>query len=484
MKKIILVFLVLFNFSTSFIFGGDFRVLPTTKATIINYARTIPVTFTNPHTNLVETRNIGYLLGRIEIDNPVPIYQSAAFLSLDIDGDISYTDSSYSALSPYYLMLSQLLEMNLQMSTASVTDSSGWTAAIQLALWHYMDNLDVNTITDENIRNWTIQMCETNSQYYPEHTMNIYPLSEPDQFYVRQYGWCRWRHWDNPYDTVYAYLSTTEGVLSHSTTITFDNFRFSNGYPVKIDTITFNGSNNAVITARSPHGLHPRGIVYTSPGKRRMFYISGSLGVFFPYEPLADIEYSVEWGVLPVQLTSFTSTVDINNVTLNWTTTSELNNSEFQVEREYKGVWKTIAYVPGNGTSTISHKYEYIDEDVQSGKYTYRLMQVDYNGNFDYHNLSNEVVIGIPNQYTLKQNYPNPFNPTTTIGYSFPLDSRVNLIVYDVTGKEIISLVTNEQKTAGYYATIFDARSLSSGIYYYRLIAGDYKETKKMMLIK
>ncbi|MDZ7766498.1 MAG: T9SS type A sorting domain-containing protein [Melioribacteraceae bacterium] len=85
--------------------------------------------------------------------------------------------------------------------------------------------------------------------------------------------------------------------------------------------------------------------------------------------------------------------------------------------------------------------------------------------------------------YSLEQNYPNPFNPTTVINYSVPLESKVKLIVYDVLGKEIAKLV-NEEKSAGSYKVEFDASSLSSGIYFYTLTAGNFSETRKMMLLK
>jgi len=85
--------------------------------------------------------------------------------------------------------------------------------------------------------------------------------------------------------------------------------------------------------------------------------------------------------------------------------------------------------------------------------------------------------------YYIHQNFPNPFNPTTTIKYQIPEISFVTLKVYDVLGNEITTLVSDE-KSAGYYEVEFNASSLSSGIYFYRLQAGNYAETKKMILIK
>lgn len=89
----------------------------------------------------------------------------------------------------------------------------------------------------------------------------------------------------------------------------------------------------------------------------------------------------------------------------------------------------------------------------------------------------------IPINYQLDQNYPNPFNPTTKIKFSLPKDSFVTLKVYDALGKEVISLV-NEQKSAGNYEVNFNAINLASGLYFYRIDADNFSESRKMMLLK
>ena len=87
------------------------------------------------------------------------------------------------------------------------------------------------------------------------------------------------------------------------------------------------------------------------------------------------------------------------------------------------------------------------------------------------------------NGYSLEQNYPNPFNPSTTIKYQIPELSFVTIKVYDVLGNEITTLV-NEEKPAGNFEVEFNASNLTSGIYFYRIQAGDFVETKKMVLMK
>jgi hypothetical protein len=88
-----------------------------------------------------------------------------------------------------------------------------------------------------------------------------------------------------------------------------------------------------------------------------------------------------------------------------------------------------------------------------------------------------------PVKYSLSQNYPNPFNPGTRINYSIPKAGMVSLNVYDMLGRQVSSLV-NEYKTAGSYIVEFNASNLSSGVYYYKLVSGDFSEFKKMTLIK
>ena len=89
----------------------------------------------------------------------------------------------------------------------------------------------------------------------------------------------------------------------------------------------------------------------------------------------------------------------------------------------------------------------------------------------------------VPKEFDLKQNYPNPFNPSTTIEYTIPENNRVILKIYDVLGKEVATLVDKDQNS-GSYIVVWNAQSLSSGIYFYRINAGNYTDTKRMVLKK
>jgi hypothetical protein len=191
---------------------------------------------------------------------------------------------------------------------------------------------------------------------------------------------------------------------------------------------------------------------------------------------------------LPVELTSFTAAGSNNNVKLEWSTATEINNQGFEVERKVGGRqssisnWEKIAFVDGYGTTAEPKSYSYIDSELDAGIYTYRLKQIDFNGAFEY---SSEISVEVskPLEYVLDQNYPNPFNPNTLIKYSVPQDGLVILEVFNLLGEKVATLV-NEVKVAGRYEIDFDASDLSSGIYLYNLKSGTFNSLKKMILMK
>ncbi len=197
---------------------------------------------------------------------------------------------------------------------------------------------------------------------------------------------------------------------------------------------------------------------------------------------------------LPVIISYFGAAAIQRDVNLKWITESEINNKGFDLERRdvYKqnySEWKRIGFINGKGNSNEPTTYEYRDVKLESGKYQYRLKQIDYNGNFEYFDLQNpsEIIIGVPISVGVSQNYPNPSNPRSLIDYQLSFTGKVSLKVYDITGKEITTLV-NEVKEAGYYTAQFDGSGLASGIYIYRLIieGNGQKFTKslKMLLVK
>lgn len=193
---------------------------------------------------------------------------------------------------------------------------------------------------------------------------------------------------------------------------------------------------------------------------------------------------------IPVELVSFTAELNENNVVLKWITATENNNNGFEIQRKLDNpYWEKIGFVEGHGTTTEIQEYSYTDDisNIKGNSVTYRLKQIDFNGSFEY---SKEVLVEIvtPLDFALYQNYPNPFNPSTKIKFSIPyvgtsLMKFVQLKVYDILGNEVATLV-NEYKPAGSYEINFDARGLTSGIYFYQLKADSFVETRKMILMK
>jgi photosystem II stability/assembly factor-like uncharacterized protein len=189
-------------------------------------------------------------------------------------------------------------------------------------------------------------------------------------------------------------------------------------------------------------------------------------------------------GVLPVELSSFTSSVNKQNVKLNWSTAMEENNSGFEIERKKEsGDFIKLLFIEGKGNSNSENHYSYEDRNLTTGKYKYRLKQIDYNGNYKYYDLQNEVVIGTPDKFALMQNYPNPFNPVTRINYELPITNYVSIKIFDISGREVAQLV-NEVKAAGYYSVTFDAKNLSSGTYFYKLQTENFNDVKRMIVLK
>ncbi len=196
---------------------------------------------------------------------------------------------------------------------------------------------------------------------------------------------------------------------------------------------------------------------------------------------------------VPVELSSFIAIDSDGKVVLEWVTESETNNYEFEIQRKSQDSdnWEKIASVKGHGTTTIPQKYSFIDHTVTIGTYYYRLKQIDFDGNFEY---MEEISIEVnpPRSFSLYQNYPNPFNPETVIRYQIPKLSQamlpVELKIYNLLGDEVKTLVQNDQDP-GFYSIEWDGKNnqgkkVTAGTYIYRLKAGEFIKTKKMLLLR
>ena len=196
---------------------------------------------------------------------------------------------------------------------------------------------------------------------------------------------------------------------------------------------------------------------------------------------------------LPIQLESFTVTaVQGSGTILRWATISETKNYGFEIQTSTPpAAFATVpgVFIAGHGTSIEPHTYLWTDTRIRPGVY-YRLRQTDLDGTVHYSegksaSSGSPEVPGstAPASFVLRQNYPNPFNPSTTIAFDLPRRTSVRLSVYDPLGRQVLTMLQGE-KEAGSYTVTFDGSLLASGIYIYRLQAGSFVQSRKMLLTK
>ena len=201
----------------------------------------------------------------------------------------------------------------------------------------------------------------------------------------------------------------------------------------------------------------------------------------------------VRYDILPVELNSFTANLSEDKVYLSWSTATELNNNGFEIERallKEKGkenlLYRTIGFVKGQGNSQEISNYSFVDKFPEGGISYYRLKQIDFNGDTKFFGPVSVEYSGVLD-YELSQNFPNPFNPSTKISFSIPKAGHVTLKVYNVLGIEIARLLSNYIE-AGKHSVDFSTESLGNkigaGVYFYTLTAGNFTQTKKMIILK
>ncbi|QKJ97754.1 MAG: T9SS type A sorting domain-containing protein [Ignavibacteriota bacterium] len=187
--------------------------------------------------------------------------------------------------------------------------------------------------------------------------------------------------------------------------------------------------------------------------------------------------------IVPVELTGFKAELRNLNVLLSWQSATEKNNMGFEIQRSKNKVhWEVIGTVSGKGTTSERQNYSFEDTNIENQMYFYRLKQIDYNGLFKYSNII-EIKIYL-NNFELFQNYPNPTNPTTIIKYIVPLESFIEMYLYDIKGEKVSTLIY-ENTQAGIYTKEIDLRELSTGVYFYTLKSSTgFSQTKKLLFIK
>ena len=173
-----------------------------------------------------------------------------------------------------------------------------------------------------------------------------------------------------------------------------------------------------------------------------------------------------------------------NTLSLTWTTSTEENNSGFEIQLSTDGIdFSREAWVDGQGTSLEENNYRYQINDLQAGRYYLRLKQIDYDGTS---NLSQvlEGEVSIPNDFLLSEVYPNPFNPSARIQFGVPNAVEVTLGLYDITGRLIEVLYQGTPEANTMIDANIDGSSLSSGIYLVRLDGPNFSAVRRASMVK
>jgi len=205
-------------------------------------------------------------------------------------------------------------------------------------------------------------------------------------------------------------------------------------------------------------------------------------------ESCSDHEWRASTETLVEMKSMMCTAVPYQGVTLAWETAREVNNLGFNVLRSAaeNGQYRQIneKLIPGTDRRT----YTYRDEVQDAGRrYYYKIEDVNKWGYKTQHGPV-AALIELPKNYELSQNYPNPFNPATTIRYQLPRNSQVKLEVFNIRG-ELVRTLLDATREAGYHMVIWDSCNdnglkVGSGVYYYRLVAGEFTQVKKMAFLK
>jgi hypothetical protein len=274
--------------------------------------------------------------------------------------------------------------------------------------------------------------------------------------------------------------------------MTNNNYNFSTTYLLVLKYLFVSGTSNDEVSLF----VFDSGVPSTEPVTPTLGPFTGTdisgIGSFalrqstgFPNVVVDGVRISDSWSQapLPVELSSFSAVVLDNGVKLNWRTGTEVSNYGFEILRQAQDdKWNVLGFVEGHGNSNSPKEYSFIDENVNVGKFSYRLKQIDTDGQFEYSKII-EVDLGSPAKFELSQNYPNPFNPTTTIRFSLLQSGYVKLAVYNLIGEKVAELV-NGFKEAGIHTINFNAENLNSGLYIYKIESNGFVQSRKMTLIK
>ncbi len=232
-------------------------------------------------------------------------------------------------------------------------------------------------------------------------------------------------------------------------------------------------------------------------------YSSATLGAstlyywqIVPYNDNGDCTTAPVWDFttsdasLPVELSLFQATRKGNTVELVWTTESEIDNAGFELWRSVdQEQWQQIASYKthcdllGQGFSSVSQHYSFVDMQVPEGDVRYRLLDVGIDGSKGEWLETQVSQSALPKQSVLYKAYPNPFNPQTTIRYELAEKTNVQIRIFNVTGQCVASLV-DQQLDAGAYSMVWSPQNMPSGLYFVHMQTQDYQTTNRVLFLK
>lgn len=210
--------------------------------------------------------------------------------------------------------------------------------------------------------------------------------------------------------------------------------------------------------------------------------LTDNSGHLSPGTLVGGVQWIASTAPLPVELVSFMASASGNAVTLAWKTASEVDNYGFEVQREESTAWKTLGFVAGKGTTSVPQTYAFTDRPG-SGRFRYRLRQIDRDGQSQYSPVALAEVQALPQAFALEQNFPNPFNGSTRIRFALPEAGRAKLTIHDVLGR-VAAVLVDRVLEAGTHAVDWDASGLPSGVYISTLQSGHSTVSKSCILQK
>lgn len=197
---------------------------------------------------------------------------------------------------------------------------------------------------------------------------------------------------------------------------------------------------------------------------------------------------------LPVEITGFNAVAGDARVTLNWSTGSESDLLEYRIVRSTNPEtgWVNVGQIPARNAAAGAN-YTWVDGGAANGvTYYYQLHVVDVNSNSSVYNVDGTTVVvsatpragaNTPAEYSIAQNYPNPFNASTTFAFTIPEAGFVSLKVFDLLGREVATVI-NQELAADFHTVNWTAEGLPTGMYMYKLTAGQFSQTRKLLYLK